>query len=538
MSKSKQKRKQQSQQQQQHGAVKKLKTEQSAATPVLPTVGAAAPAAFEPKFLSTVVPEEDLEITVDTLRALVENPGLIKSKACKDLRTAVFEFRKACTTGFNAAGAFTIIRWQSMGHQHATEEEMGRDSPQTNSFPADANLTSRISGALADGGHTEARILLAEMRIRQQAPKLGALCRWVRDLDVISGLAEQREGRVRRTDAQAETLKVLDAILRVTGPVDHSPAPPSPDEDRPAAGDEPGSLSVRPAWDLRDAARPRRTVYDSVLDGTLAASMPTGTRPQFRVIQTVPGPERNPPNQHPATVWASRDGAIALASPSSPDAPVTTHHSHPTVPDLHLLRDVLTPDECGRIVGAAEAVGFAPDAPVRAGGDSIAAATENSVLAHNFYWVADEEFCRVLWARVEPFVPERVGGRKVRGLNRRFRVYRYVPGAEYRAHIGMLLSLHLLLRLPFPLTLQPRRRLAPLRHPPRRHIPVRRQPARREAVVPLHVPGLPQRRVLGRRDDLLPALCARGRPQRVPREADPGQCGHVPPRRDRGEPAA
>lgn len=106
MSKSKQKRKQQAaQQQQQNGAVKKLKTEPSSATPVLSTVGAAT-AAFEPKFLSTVVPEEDLEITVDTLRALVENPGLIKSKACKDLRTAVFEFRKACTTGFNAAGAF------------------------------------------------------------------------------------------------------------------------------------------------------------------------------------------------------------------------------------------------------------------------------------------------------------------------------------------------------------------------------------------------------------------------------------------------
>lgn len=103
MSKSKQKRKQQSQQQQ-LGAVKKIKTGQSSAAPVLPTVGAAAPA-FEPKLLSTVVPEEDLEITVETLRALVENPGLIKSKACKDLRTAVFEFRKACTTGFNAAGA-------------------------------------------------------------------------------------------------------------------------------------------------------------------------------------------------------------------------------------------------------------------------------------------------------------------------------------------------------------------------------------------------------------------------------------------------
>lgn len=321
------------------------------------------------------------------------------------------------------------------------------DSSQANKpIPADANLTSRISGALADGGHTEARILLAEMRIRQQAPKLGALCRWVRDLDVISGLAEQREGRVKRTEAQAETLKVLDAILRVTGPVDHSAAPPSPAADGKSAtatavadydSAEPGSLAVRPAWDLRDATRPRRMLYDSVLDGTLSASMPKGTRAQFRVIQTVPGPERNPPNKHPATVYASRDGAIALAAPSSPEAPQTTHHSHPTVPGLHLLRDVLSPDECGRIVGAAESVGFAPDAPLRPGGDS-SAAVENSVLAHNFYWVADEEFCRVLWARVEPFVPARVGGRKVRGLNRRFRVYRYVPGAEYRAHIGML----------------------------------------------------------------------------------------------------
>jgi hypothetical protein len=178
-------------------------------------------------------------------------------------------------------------------------------------------------------------------------------------------------------------------------------------------------------------------VYESVLDGTLAASMPAGLNSQFRVIQIVPGPERNPPNKHPAAVYASRDGAIALAPPSSPDAPRTTHHSHPTVPDLHLLRDVLTPDECGRIVGAAEGVGFAPDAPLRPGADNPGA-VENSVLAHNFYWVADEEFCRVLWARVEPFVPARVGGRKVRGVNRRFRVYRYVPGAEYRAHIGML----------------------------------------------------------------------------------------------------
>ena len=49
--------------------------------------------------------EDDLEIAIDTLNSLSSNPSVIKSKACKDLRTAVYEFRQACTTGFNASGS-------------------------------------------------------------------------------------------------------------------------------------------------------------------------------------------------------------------------------------------------------------------------------------------------------------------------------------------------------------------------------------------------------------------------------------------------
>lgn len=95
MAKSKAKRKQQSLQLGGGPEAKKLKTDPQVTLTVTVT----------PKLLNTVVPEEDLEITVDTLRALAEHPSLIKSKACKDLRTAAFEFRKACTTGFNAAGS-------------------------------------------------------------------------------------------------------------------------------------------------------------------------------------------------------------------------------------------------------------------------------------------------------------------------------------------------------------------------------------------------------------------------------------------------
>lgn len=95
MAKSKGKRKQQSLQLADGLAAKKSKTDHVTVTVTV----------NHPRSLSTVVPEEDLDITVDTLRTLAENPSLIKSKACKDLRTAVFDFRKACTTGFNAAGS-------------------------------------------------------------------------------------------------------------------------------------------------------------------------------------------------------------------------------------------------------------------------------------------------------------------------------------------------------------------------------------------------------------------------------------------------
>lgn len=290
----------------------------------------------------------------------------------------------------------------------------------------DTNLTARISGALVDGGYTEARILLAEMRIRNTTPKLGALCRWVRDLDVVSGLSEQLDASgPKRTAREEELLVVLDAILRLTGPTDYTTN----------GGSLSGPIDPRKAWDLRDSTT-RRIVYDSVLDRSIFYSLPADFKSNFRIIETTPGLQRKPPNLHPAILHASKDDVVLLSS----DAPKATHHAHPVVPNLHLLKDVLSPNECTQIIAAGETIGFTPDAPLRAEGE------ESSILAHNFYWIVDTAFCAKLWSRVEEFVPATVGGKKVRGLNRRFRVYRYVPGAEYRAHIGKP-SLSSLLRI-------------------------------------------------------------------------------------------
>lgn len=57
---------------------------------------------------------------------------------------------------------------------------------------------------------------------------------------------------------------------------------------------------------------------------------------------------------------------------------------------------------------------------------------KTSVLAHNVVWLADEAFVGELFERIRPFVEERVNGGRVRGINRRFRVYRYGPKQVYR----------------------------------------------------------------------------------------------------------
>lgn len=346
--------------------------------------------AIEPKNANSVIDAEELEITIDTLQTLAQYPNLIKSKTCKDLRTAVFDFRQACTTGVNTAES--------------------------------SNLTARISAALVDGKLTDALILLAEMKIRGETPKLGALCRWVRDLDVVSGLSMQVDGISKTTSTRSEKdkelLKVLDAILRVTGPTDTNT------QDAHNSSDP---IALQKVWNLRDQDQdqpPSRQIVKSVEDKTILEVLPKDMKQRFRIIDTTTGPNRKPPNLYPAVLYASRDDAILLDNP-----PKTTCHKHPVVPNLRLIKDVLSPDECTSIIVAGELTEFIPDAPIKEDGE------ESSVLAHNFYWIVDQSFHDKLWERVRPYVPEEVAGKKVRGINRRFRVYRYVPGAEYRCHI-------------------------------------------------------------------------------------------------------
>ena len=230
---------------------------------------AAATTPLEPETLQAVISNEELDITIETLATLAQHPSLTKAKPCKKLRAAVYDFRQSCTTGVNAASA-----------------EGG------------GNLTARVTAALADERYLEARILLAEMRLRGQEPKLGALCRWVRDLDVVT---QPRGASIDAPDRPArdkQLLEVLDAVLRVSCPVDD------------AAGARPPSrssthIALQDSWDLRPAAEPPHPVYASVLDGSILSPSPSPSSSLLRVIETTPGPLRKPPNRHPAVLYTN-----------------------------------------------------------------------------------------------------------------------------------------------------------------------------------------------------------------------------------------
>lgn len=77
--------------------------------------GGAAAASPGPASLGAVVSEAEVEIAVDTLRALSGYPAILKSKGCRDLRSAVFDFRQACTTGANTGGSKPLPRPRNPG---------------------------------------------------------------------------------------------------------------------------------------------------------------------------------------------------------------------------------------------------------------------------------------------------------------------------------------------------------------------------------------------------------------------------------------
>jgi len=283
--------------------------------------------------------------------------------------------------------------------------------------------TQVVSDALRDGRLDDASAALEAMRAKGTVPKLGAVCRWVRDCDAIGtgmGAGTGGEGG----GSLAKLFPLLDLILRTADPGQVGAMRTQTalqGLEMPAVSVAEGGGRVRafPSWappkQGGDAPPPSEIVPPS---GGWAAG--------FRVCQHVPAAERKPPNVYDLHIWTSVPGALALDEGFGDTAMVPV----PFLPDSFVVCGAFSRAECARVVAAGEAVGFEPDEP--AGGS---ATEKQSVLAHAFVWCVDGAFANAFWQdRIAPHLPPSLAGCAV-GLNRRWRVYRYVPGAAYRIHI-------------------------------------------------------------------------------------------------------
>lgn len=245
---------------------------------------------------------------------------------------------------------------------------------------------------------------------------------WVRQLSVNTGFFEQTNGLpYPRSEEQRWMFMVQVAILRLTGPLDDTPI----DQLSPVSA---VTMVERQPWKFgsEDGTDKSIGVHVSKPSELAHPGQFEKIKSCFRIIEDTPGHLRERLNVSPARYFASSEDAVSLAC----TAPLTTHHRHPVVPNLHYMKDVLHPSECIDIICAAEAVGFLPDIPILEGG------VRDCTRALYFYWVIDDAFNNKLWSRVKQFVPEVFAGKQVRGINRWFRLYKYVPGQEFPAHFG------------------------------------------------------------------------------------------------------
>jgi len=99
-------------------------------------------------------------------------------------------------------------------------------------------------------------------------------------------------------------------------------------------------------------------------------------------------------------------------------------------PGIFTISDVLTADECQQMIALAEERGFDAALINSFGVQRLDQKTRNN----DRVIVDDFDLAGRLWSRIEKFVPSMLGGRPVRGLNERFRWYRYAPGQRFAWH--------------------------------------------------------------------------------------------------------
>ncbi|WP_434930384.1 prolyl hydroxylase family protein [Shewanella sp. HL-SH5] len=135
-----------------------------------------------------------------------------------------------------------------------------------------------------------------------------------------------------------------------------------------------------------------------------------------------------PGAEHPALpTWANHQANVAKLNDTSLTQPSKKMLAE--VPGAFQLLNVLSADECQRLIAVSESMGFLPDAAVSLPRD----------VRHNdsLTWVVDNATEQVIWNRIKHLMDDNLGifaGKAALGLNNRFRFYRYNEGDYFKPH--------------------------------------------------------------------------------------------------------
>jgi hypothetical protein len=129
------------------------------------------------------------------------------------------------------------------------------------------------------------------------------------------------------------------------------------------------------------------------------------------------------------TLWSCDANILMNQSRSTNSSAHTSRYNVPFVPGAFILHDVLSADECDRILSVADKMGFTPEASY-----SLSDA-KTSQAADGVVWVVHDVLRNKLFERVKALLPAELYHGKLVNLNSRWRIYRYTTGTVYRPHI-------------------------------------------------------------------------------------------------------
>lgn len=127
--------------------------------------------------------------------------------------------------------------------------------------------------------------------------------------------------------------------------------------------------------------------------------------------------------------WASKRANLAALADAAPAPAAVVRRNLEQVPAAFQLLNVLSHDECQRLIALSEALGFLPDAAV----------SLPRHIRHNdsLTWVVDEQTDGLIWQRVAHLMTDAgdiFQGKAALGINARFRFYRYQQDDYFKPH--------------------------------------------------------------------------------------------------------